>query len=100
VRLAQLSRHAVELVGKRFKLVAGVYLDLLLQIAGPDALSAFLKHRDRTHHAPREGETRDDGGRKPKQDQQSRAQDRGVQRGVDLRYWLLHEHLPSQRIDG
>ena len=69
IRLAQLSRHAVELVGQRFELVPGMYLDLLLKIARTDALRAFLKDRDRTHHAACEGETRDHGCRKPKEDQ-------------------------------
>ena len=96
VGLAQLRGHAVELPGERLELVAGAHLDLAFEVAGADALRAFLQRSDGPHHAAREVH----GGQRREQqagdDQRHGAHDGRVQRRVDLCHRLLDEHLPAQ----
>ncbi len=97
IRLAQLRGHAVELVGERLELVAGLDRDLRVEVAGADALRAFLQHADRPRHVPREPYGGEGGEKDTGDEQGDGAEYRGVERLVDLRHRLLDEHLPAER---
>ena len=95
IGFAQLRRHAVELVGESLQLVAGAHLDLLVEIARADAPRAFVEGVRIGRTMPRARRDRADGGRESEPASSSPgAQDRRVQRGVNLRDRLLDEHLP------
>ena len=54
VRLAQLRRHPIELVGKAFQFIVGAHDDLLVEVPRTDASCAFVEGADRAHHAARQ----------------------------------------------
>ena len=99
IRLAQLRRHPVELVGEAFELIVGPHDDLLVEVARADAPRPFVQRPDRAHHAAREHERcggRDD---QPAEQQESGSNDRGIELRVDLGFGLLDEHLPVEQLD-
>ena len=77
--------HAVELVGERLELVAGVDVDLLVELAGADTLRAFVERPDGTHHAARERKRAECGEHEPAEQQQRGAHDRRVELRVTPR---------------
>ena len=99
VGIAQLPRHRIEAIGECFQLVAGVDLDLLVELAGADALRAFLERADRAHHAACERQCPQRRKRHTREDQECGAHDRRVELFVDFRNRLLDEHVPAQRCD-
>jgi hypothetical protein len=99
VRLAQLRRHRVEAGGQRLQFVAGAHVDLLLELAGADALRAFGQRPDGTDHPARERQRAESGDGETAEEQKCRAQDRRVELRIDLRHRLLDENLPAQQVD-
>ena len=97
VRLLELRRRPIELVGQCLELVARPDLDAVAELARPDAGGARLERLDRLDHAPRQERAREHGERHAEQDEHRRAENGRANplEGLDER--LLHEHQPAKR---
>ena len=99
VGLLELCGHPVEAVRERLELVAGVHLDVLVEVAGADALRAFFEGAYGAHHAAREREGTERRKHEAGEEQQAGTHDRCVELRVHLGHRLLDEHVPVQRLD-
>jgi hypothetical protein len=93
------SGHQVELVAERLELVAGPDREPQAEIAVADPPRALRQDLDRHGHAPAEEERYQDGNREQDDQQERRASDRRVDRGIGLGERKLDEHQPAERRD-
>ena len=99
VRLVELGRHAVELVGEPLELVARLHVDPLVERARPDPLRARLERPDRGRHAPGQEEARQHRERHAGDEEGDGAVRRGIEGREGLAEGLLHEDPPAERRD-
>ena len=99
VRLVELGRHAVELVGEPLELVAGLHVDPLVERARADPRRARLERVDRGRHAPRQEEARQDRQRDADEEEPDGAVGGRVEGRERLAERLLDEDPPAERRD-
>ena len=100
IGIAQLARHAVELVRQRFQLVAGAHLDALVERAFADARRALLQGTNRRHHAAHQHHARHQRQHQAAEQQHADMLQSGRQRRERLRARLFDEYAPAERRDG
>ena len=100
IRLLQLARHAVELVGQFLQLVGGMDVDALAEIAGAEPPRAGAQCRDRNQHAARQQRAGEDRDQKPERDQKCYPPQLIADRRQRQRGRLLVEHQPAEFRNG
>jgi hypothetical protein len=99
VGFLQIARHAVEVAGEVFELIAGLDIDLPVELAGADARGASLQFPDRHGHAAGEeqrGQCRQDKG---EGEQCAGTQHRAVKRRQGFVQRQFDKDGPAERRD-
>jgi hypothetical protein len=99
VGLLEVARHAVELLGQAFQLVAGAHHDAIAQVTLAELGRPRLEGPDRPHHPAGQDQADDHRQDDANQLEQGGAADRGLQGGEGLLERLLDEDRPPQRGD-
>src|SRR5258706_6061492 len=97
VGILELRRHAIELFAQRLQFVAGLYADLLVEVAPADARGTIMQGADRYGHSTGEIEARECRQYESRNEQRRGSLNRGVKRRIGLTDRQFDKDQPAER---